>query len=50
MGNTQSYNTGMQTFKNEVRQIAWSTISEPLADQVLKEKAAGIMSLAQTRL
>lgn len=42
MGNTQSCNTEMQTFKNEVRQIAVSTTSETLADQVLKEKVVGI--------
>lgn len=42
MGKPQSWNTEMQTFKNEVRQIAVSTTSETLADQVLKEKAVGI--------
>lgn len=42
MESTQSRNTEMQTFENEVRQIAGSTPSETLADQGLKEEAVGI--------
>lgn len=46
MGNTQSCNIEMQTFRNEDRQIAGSTTtSETLADQGLKEKAVGIMRI-----